>query len=286
MLATPGLKAFGSGVAVSRDGSTLVVADCFGGSRSVHEFSVTDGSPRRVTGGFDYPYQVCVAPDGCLFIADTGSNTVRVMSPGGGSLRLWSVSEPLCRPTGVCVNDDIVVVAESTARLHRVSVFSRLGAVEGTLLCRFGEGVLKSPLGLCFMSGNTVAVVDNGRNRVSVYRLHLRATPAATGASRISGVDAELERDVGVGVLSLPQGAACTDADELVVADWGNRCVRLFDAAGSLLHTLGRGYFAGVALHGRTLFAQEHYARACVVLSLPDPGPVAGTAAAASTETA
>jgi sugar lactone lactonase YvrE len=49
---THGVESFGNGVAVSRDGSTLLVSDGgIGCSHAMHEFSLTDGSRRRVIGG-------------------------------------------------------------------------------------------------------------------------------------------------------------------------------------------------------------------------------------------
>ncbi len=48
-IATRGVVSFG--VAVSRDGSTLLVSDGDGGSQAIHEYSVADGSRLRVIGG-------------------------------------------------------------------------------------------------------------------------------------------------------------------------------------------------------------------------------------------
>jgi hypothetical protein len=48
---TPGVKSYSNGVAVSRDGSTLLVTDDeIGGSHAIHEFRVADGSRLRVIG--------------------------------------------------------------------------------------------------------------------------------------------------------------------------------------------------------------------------------------------
>jgi hypothetical protein len=47
---TPGVKSWG-GVAVSRDGCTLLVSDYGGGSDAIHQYDVGDGSRRRVVGG-------------------------------------------------------------------------------------------------------------------------------------------------------------------------------------------------------------------------------------------
>jgi hypothetical protein len=46
----PGVKSVDNGVAVTRDGSTLLVSDGAGGSHAIHEFRVVDGSRLRVIG--------------------------------------------------------------------------------------------------------------------------------------------------------------------------------------------------------------------------------------------
>jgi hypothetical protein len=82
---------------------------------------------------------------------------------------------------------------------------------------------------------------------------------AATCA--LFGVDGEFIRHVGVGVLSHVMGSKCIVAvaasafDELVVADTGNSCLRVFSATGDLLATVGDGRFSSVAVHGGTVFA-------------------------------
>jgi hypothetical protein len=60
---------------------------------------------------------------------------------------------------------------------------------------------------------------------------------------------------VGVSVLRYPYGVACSAFNELVVADYGTRCLRVFSVTGDVLATLGEGYFTGMALHGSTVFA-------------------------------
>jgi hypothetical protein len=143
-------------------------------------------------------------------------------------------------PSGVCADDDVIMVSEADA--HRISV-SRRG--DGALLRRFGcdgrgDGQLKYPRGLCFMSGHRhVAVADYDNERVSVF-----------------SVKGEFVRHVGVGELRHTHGVACSAFDELVVADRGNLRVVVFSASGEMLHLMGDGHFTGIAIHGGTIFAQ------------------------------
>ncbi len=242
-----------SGVAVSRDGSTLLVSDTLGVSHAIHEFCVLDGSRRRAIGSkgseplqFNSPRQVWIASDDFVFVADCNNNRVQVLTPHLDFHCFIGVGE-LHRPAGVCANDSVVVVSEHAG--NRISVFNR---GDGTVLRRFGSqgpggGQLQLPRALCFMSSNShVAVADGSNSRVSVF-----------------SVDGELIRHVGVGKLSLPAGVACSASDELVVTD--HKCVTVFSGSGEVLKTMGRGEFRGVAIHGGAIFAQHYSGAKCII---------------------
>jgi hypothetical protein len=257
-----------NGMVVSRDGSTLLVSDRDGGSHAIHEFRVSDGSRLRVIGGkgdgplqFKKPLQVWIAPDDIVFVADRDNHRVQVLTPRLDFHAFIGVGE-LKTPAGVCANDAVVVVSETN--VHRISVFSR---GDGALLRRFGsrgsgDGELKWPLGLCFMSDERhVTVADNYNNRVSVL-----------------SVDGEFIRHVGMREVVKPSCVACTAYDEIVVADKGrhrvdelvlaDNCrsrIAVFSASGELLKTMGGGGFSGLAVHGSTIFAQN-YANECCVM--------------------
>ncbi len=190
---------------------------------------------------------MCIASDDFVFVADYGNERVQVLTPRLDFHGFVGVGQ-LCGPSGVCADDDLVVVSEADA--SRVSMFSR---GDGALLRRFGsrggrDGQLKSPLGLCFMSGHRhVAVADYDNHRVSVF-----------------SVEGEFVRHVGDGKLSLPSGVACSAFDELVVS--GHYRVIVFSASGEMLNTMGDGDFPGVAMHGGTIFAQTTHEK-CVVFT-------------------
>ncbi len=240
------------GIAVSRDGCTLLVSDrASRRSHTINEISTVDGSLRRVIGSegdgplqFRQPQQLCIAPDGFVFVADSGNNRVQVLTPtldfhgfiGEGQLE---------RPSVVCASADVVVVVVSDIAEHHVSVFDR---GDGALLRRFApdggaDGQLTYPRGVCLMSDDRhVAVADFGNSRVSVF-----------------SVDGEFIRHVGVGILSRPMGVAVSAFDELVVADYGSRCLRVFSSTGDLLATVGDLCFTWVAVHGSTVFVTRSF---------------------------
>jgi DNA-binding beta-propeller fold protein YncE len=258
---TPWVKSGYNGIAVSRDGCTLLVSDYGVSSHTIHEFDIADGSRRRVVGSkgqrplqFSNPYQVCIAPDDFVFVADYNNDRVQVLTPTLDFHSFVGVGR-LSYPVGVCANADVVVVSECLALC--ISVFNRR---DGARVRQFGrqgsgDGQLVSPRGLCFMSGDRhVAVAEWGNSRVSVF-----------------SIDGEFIRHIGVGVLDSPQGVACSAFDELVVADGGNHRVVVFSDVGGLLMTFGDGgvracQFTGVAVHGSTVFAQN-LSQQCVLWS-------------------
>jgi sugar lactone lactonase YvrE len=259
-----GLKAGASDsfVAVSRDGSTLLVTDSR--AHCIHEFKTADGSQLRVVGKegagklqFNKPQQVCIATDDddAVLVAEEHNHRVQVLTPGLKFRGFVGVGL-LKNPAGVCANADVVVVSEreggvgrsGEGHAHRISVFSR---GDGALLRRFGcqgggDGQLAYPLGLCFTSGDRhIAVADMSNHRVCVF-----------------SVDGEFVRHVGVGELEYPQCVAASAFDELVVADAGLKCVVLFGVDGSS-RTMGDAYFTGVAIHGGTIVAHNAKDASC-----------------------
>jgi DNA-binding beta-propeller fold protein YncE len=244
---TPGVKSSRCGIAVSVDGSTVLVveSDISGDRYTIHELRTADGSQCRVVGGsgdgplqFKRPLQVWVAPDGFVFIAEIGNHRVQVLTP---SLDFHSFmgQRELSDPAGVCANAEVVIVSEYWA--HRIAVFNRC---DGALLRRFGcrgtgDGQLMYPAGLCLLPGDCYVAVSNANNsRVSVFSIY-----------------GEFIRHVGVAVLRGPDDVAASAFDELVVADPDNKCLRVFSATGDLLATVGEGRFTCVAVHGCTVFA-------------------------------
>ncbi len=172
---TPRVKSLYNGVAVSRDGSTLLVSDSDGDPHAIHVFRVGDGLRLRVSGGpgngpirFSNPCQVWVASDDFVFVAEYGNDRVQVLTPTLDFHSFVGVGK-LEYPAGVCADDAVVMVSEAAKHSHRISVF-RCG--DGALLRHLGstggsDGQLLGPQGLYFMSGHRhVAVADSRNNRV------------------------------------------------------------------------------------------------------------------------
>ena len=249
---TPGLCSLDNGLAVTRDGSTLMVSDTNGASQALHTFCVKTGAHLRTIGGvgdgplqFRRPGQLWIAPDDFVFVADFGNDRLQILTPRGFDFHGFFGVEQLYRPLGVSGDNDHIVVVECFAR-HLV-VFRRS---DGALLRRFGcegssDGQLMWPSAVCVMNRSSqIAVADVWNHRVSVF-----------------SVDGKFVRTIGVGTLRAPFGVACSaSGDEIVVADTSNNRVVVFSASGELLCTIEheaitRARLRGVAMHGGALFA-------------------------------
>jgi DNA-binding beta-propeller fold protein YncE len=297
VIETPGVRSACNGIAVMvLDGEeTLLVSGttpgtgCFGrGSHGIHKFRVVDGVSLGVVGRkgrgeleFNDPHQVWAAAVDShwqVFVADYGNNRVQVLTPrldfhsfiGEGRLR---------GPAGVCADSAHVFVSERDG--HRISVFNR---ADGRLIRHIGDhdGTLLYPRGLCLMRGGLdghIAVADCGHDRVCIFGVDDRGDWSLTrcvGWQNLRG--AEHTRDAASGraysVLKCPTGVACSAAGELVVADNGNHCVRIFgrdtEATKPLHAMFGHGprrrvvNFTGVAVRGGSVFAQG-FTESCVV---------------------
>jgi sugar lactone lactonase YvrE len=244
VIVTSGLTPSVNGVAVSRDGSRVLVSDS-GGSHAIHEFSVADGSRLRVVGRRgDGHLQFRIRH--FVFVADCDNQRVQVLTP---TLEFDSVlgDGRLIRPVGVCANSDVVAVSEMQSDVITV-LKRRGGALLHRIVCGDVDGGF-SPRGLCFMSDDRrVAISDCLSSRV-----------------RVCATDGVLVSAVGPRKPRRPQGVACSSADDVVVADESARCVVVHGTRFGSSTTIGCGGFIGVAVHGSTIFALEREGYRCVV---------------------
>ena len=247
-----GVASWNNTMALSRDGTMLLVADgniCTPCDRpALTLIRVADGGVVRRVGTpgtgplqFRRPRQVCIAVDEHVFVAELDNNRVQVLTPALDFHSFLGVDQ-LQAPIGMCADADTVFVSE----YHRdcISVFARR---DGALLRRFGyhgagDGQLDGPLSLCLV-GETgeIAVADYWNRRVSVFR-----------------VDGAFVRHAGVGHLVRPVSVACSDGGhEVIVAD-RDGCIAVFDAGGDLLRYLDNFWNTGVFIHNGAIYAHKH----------------------------
>jgi hypothetical protein len=247
-----GVASWNNTMALSRDGTMLLVADgniCTPCDRpALTLIRVADGGVVRRVGTpgtgplqFRRPRQVCIAVDEHVFVAELDNGRVQVLTPTLDFHSFLGVGQ-LLAPVGVCADADTVFVSE----YHRdcISVFARR---DGALLRRFGyhgggDGQLDGPVSVCFV-GRTgeIAVVEWHNRRVSVFT-----------------TDGAFVRHVGVAHLVCPVSVACSDGGhEVIVAD-RDGCIAVFDAGGDLLRYLDNFWNTGVFIHNGAIYAHKH----------------------------
>jgi hypothetical protein len=253
----PGVRPNGVGIAVTRDGSTLLMSDiCLHG---VHVVDARTGMRVRRIGEygagplqFRHPHQIWIASNEFVYIAESVNHRIQVLTPRDFDFYGFVGVGKLRDPIGVSGDDDVLIVTEWTS--CQIVVFARL---DGTLLRRIGsrgsdDGQLERPYGLCILPRTRlIAVAERYNHRISMFTME--------------GV---FVRHVRPGRLKFPTGIACSDFDELIVAD--SRRVNVLNASGELCRTMGDGfYYVGIAIHGVTVFARLRDERddACIVFA-------------------
>lgn len=192
-----------------------VTASAFGPLDSFGEFGSGAGQ-------MSSPSQLAVAPDGDVYVADTGNDRIDVYAGDGSFLRSFGGGR-LDEPRDVALDDQGSAYVADTGN-HRIAVFSSSGA----FLFAFGEageGELVEPVGLdvdASMFGSTVYVADAGNNLIASY------SPSGEFIESFGSVSSP--RDVVVG-----------SGGDLFVADFGNERVTVISKEGDPVRFIGEG---------------------------------------------
>lgn len=205
---------------------------------------------------------VAVDSAGNLYIADTGNNRVRKVTPDGiittvaGDGRCCylgdnvpATSTPLNSPYAVAVDaaGALYIADTFNDRIRKVGSGGMIATVAGGAGRGYsGDGgpataaQLNWPSGLALDSSGNLYVADSYNYRIRLLsRDGTIRTVAGTGRNTFSG-------DAGPAVatpLSLPLGVAVDAAGNLYIADSGNSRVRKVDAVGTLRTLAGNGNY-------------------------------------------
>jgi len=218
-----------------------------------------DGGPATAA-QLRIPQGVAVDTAGNLFIADTGNNRVRKVTPGGVISTVAgngthgfsgdggpATSAQLNYPSGVAVDTarNLFIADRNNNRIRKVAPGGVISTVAGNGTYGFsGDGgpamaaQLRIPQGVAVDTTRNLFIADYGNNRVrKVTSNGVISTVAGNGIRGFSG-------DVGPAAsarLNGPSGVAVDTARNVFIADTGNNRVRKVTSSGVISTVAGNG---------------------------------------------
>lgn len=198
-------------------------ADLYAARSGMEAFKAALRGPRPPI-NFSSPNMVAIGPGGLIAVSDTGLGAVHIVDPVMRTHRLisgWG-DQRFGTPLGVTWVGQRLFVTD--AERHEVIELD----TQGVFRRRFGEDVLKRPVGVAYVaSRRQLFVVDGGSHRIVVF-------DEAGGLVRTIG-----ERGSAAGLFNFPS-YICHRDGRLLVADSGNFRVQLLDLDGACLQVIGR----------------------------------------------
>jgi DNA-binding beta-propeller fold protein YncE len=188
------LRAFGdrsilkrpSGVAVSPDGSKAYVIDTGGVTTQEHhlyifnaisgELEKTIGTRGRQNGEFNLALQVTTAPDGTVYVTDSGNFRVQAFNPDGThKMSFGTVGRKVgnfARPKGIATDSEgnIYVVDSAFGNFQVFNEKAQLLMFIGQRSQTSGPGRYMLPAGITVDEDGRVYMVDQFFRKVDVYR--------------------------------------------------------------------------------------------------------------------
>lgn len=121
---------------------------------------------------FSHPTGLATDEEGNLYIADTGNNKIRKLTPTGD---ITTYAEGLNEPTGLCYKNGVLYVAESGAnRIVKIvngSVYVAAGSgAQGTADGSLEQAQFSEPQGIAVSDDGAVYVSDTGNS--SIRKIH------------------------------------------------------------------------------------------------------------------
>jgi DNA-binding beta-propeller fold protein YncE len=150
------------------------------------------GQAGSLIGQFRDPEGIAVAPDGTLYVADTGNHRVQKFHADGTFVSKWGRNGgdgtagtgdgEFNRPKGVAV-DAAGNVFVTDSDNHRVQKFT----ADGTFLTKWGsegtgDGQFRNPRGIAVDAAGNVYVADQLNNRIQKFGRVVQAIPVGAGA--------------------------------------------------------------------------------------------------------
>lgn len=182
-----------------------------------------DGSLALAT--FSHPEGVAFGPDGTMYVADSGNDSIRAVSPSG----VTTIASGLSWPTGITVGSDgtVYVAATQEGRLYSinagvVSILANQMGVPGDQDGPADTARLRPACGIAPWV-NEIVFSDAGNDTVRVY------DPASAVVTRLAGTGrpGSALGSGNVAEVSLPRGLAVVAGGIVLVDSGNNRLVKI-----------------------------------------------------------
>ena len=215
------------GIAVGQNGH-IFIADY-----NKHQIHVIDKQRKYIrsfgqqgsgNGQLFSPTGIAVDHDNRLYIGNRSNNRIKVVGNDGAFVRQIGAGH-LSQPFGVTVHNKHVFVAECGN--HRISVFTLDGQLIRTIGSQgSGPGQFNVPYAVAFApdEDGDMYVVDRDNSRIQVFNAN--------------GV---YQREFGKGQVESPTDIICTTDHHVLVVDYSNSCVVIFNTMGQLIHSFQVG---------------------------------------------
>ncbi len=251
------------GVAIAPDGSIYVadssnhrVVKFDGDGRFVKAFGTWSGEPPNgdffnpdwnpPPGTFYEPWDVAIAPDGSVYVADLWNSRIQNFDEDGNFVTMWGgfgdsgqaargTEGRFYGPRSVAVGKDGLVYVSDTGN-KRVQVFDG----DGKFIAQFGgggllDGNLDEPVGIALTGDGEIVVADTWNGRIQVFS----ADGQPLRKWDIAGWLDYTQADFGRSKVGKPYLTVGPDSRIYVSDQVGNR-ILVFDASGNYLASFGR----------------------------------------------
>jgi sugar lactone lactonase YvrE len=228
----------------------------------------SDGS--GATASFYQPGGLAVDGAGNVYVADTGNNTIRKITPGGvvttiaGTAGVYATQDgtgtaaTFAGPVGIAVapSSGILYVTEVGGNTVRAidpsGVVTTLAGAAGVAGSADGSGAtarFAAPQGLKINAAGNLILADSGNSTIR------QVTPGGvvTTLAGIAGIQGAANGATNAATFAQPLDVAIDAAGDIYVADNGNSQVRKISAAGvvsSVVGTAGQNVFSAGTLPG------------------------------------
>jgi DNA-binding beta-propeller fold protein YncE/predicted membrane-bound mannosyltransferase len=208
--------------------SEEILADPYEGKDISLPADFAIGSNGDAPGQFNLPRDVAIAPDGSLYVSDTGNHRIQHLNASGEVLHIWGTFADRSRgdappgtfyePWGIAVDQNGFVYVADTWN-HRIQKFSP----QGTYITQwgfFGQGesgdAFWGPRDIVIDPYGYLLVTDTGNKRVAIFDLDGNYITKFGSAGLLEG-----QFDEPVGLTIDPEG-------RILVADTWNQRIQVF----------------------------------------------------------